>query len=172
VSPSRDAPAAGTRTRALLGSADPLFAALCTRALADGSIDLEAAVAPRELLEATRRTAPDLLLLDVDGDDPAAWKALATKLMLVSEARLVLLSAYLAPGSPGLSSLLQSIPATFVHKPEGPSSLSLADGDGPAFAAALAAAYAGHDLDELGGVVPEPLPAGFDAGWDTDGEAP
>ena len=57
--------------------------------------------------------------------------------MLVSQARLVLVSAYLAPGSPGLGALLQAVAGTFVQKPQGPASLSLADGDGPAFVAAI-----------------------------------
>ena len=49
----------------------------------------------------------------------------------------MLVSAYLAPGSPGLGALLQSVAGTFVQKPQGPSSLSLAAGDGPAFVAAI-----------------------------------
>ena len=41
-------------------------------------------------------------MLDADGEDVAALKALATKVMLVSFAPVVVVSAYLAPGSPGL----------------------------------------------------------------------
>jgi chemotaxis response regulator CheB len=156
--------------RIVLATSDPVFAALCRRALMGSGGELLAAVSPAELLETTRRLAPELLLLDVDGEEVTALKALATKVMLVSEARVVLLSGYLAPGSPGLSALLQSIAATFVQKPEGPSSLGLADQDGPAFVAALEAAYAAHDGLDLSRSVPAAdavsLPDGFDSDWD------
>jgi chemotaxis response regulator CheB len=164
--------ATATTTHVVLATSDPVFAALCKRALAGSQQQLVAAVAPAELIETVRQLAPDLLLLDVDGEEVAALKLLATKVMLVSEARVVLVSAYLAPGSPGLCALLQSIAATFVHKPAGPSSLSLADEEGPAFVAALEAAYAAHAGELAGLPGPRnrtPLPAGFDGGWDLDG---
>jgi chemotaxis response regulator CheB len=163
-----------TGTRVLLATSDQLFAALCQRALAGTKLALVAAVAPPELLETARRLTPELLILDTDGEDVAALKLLATKVMLVSDARVVLVSAYLAPGSPGLCALLQSIAATFVQKPEGPSSLSLTQDDGPPFVAALQAAFAAHDNADLtshpqksGGV----LPVDFDAGWGLEDES-
>jgi chemotaxis response regulator CheB len=167
-------PDAAASTRAVLATSDPLFAALCQRALAGTSLKLLAAVPPSELLETVRRLAPDLLVLDVDGEETGALKALATKVTLVSEAHIVLVSAYLAPGSPGLSALLQSIAATFVQKPEGPSSLGLADGDPPPFVAALGAALAAHDEGSLDGNARQPsiLPVDFDSGWDIEEEPP
>jgi len=135
-----------------------------------------------------RQLAPDLLVLDADGDDVAALKVLAAKVMLVSDARMVLVSAYLAPGSPGLCALLQSIAATFVQKPQGSSSLSLAAEDGPLFAAALQTAFAAHQGEDLAG---QPLganvsgsswditkrtiaapPSDVDADWDVEAEPP
>jgi hypothetical protein len=189
MSPADAVPAA---TRVVVGTSDPVFAALCRRALAGSRLELLAAVSPAELLETTRREAPQLVLLDADGEEAMALKALATKVMLVSDARLVLVSAYLAPGSPGLSALLQSVAATFVQKPEGPSSLSLADGDGPAFVVALQAAFAAHDGHDLArspapaslaatpaaSVAPAApsegahLPDDFDGGWDLGGLPP
>jgi chemotaxis response regulator CheB len=159
--------------RMVLASADPLFLALCRGALDEAGQPLLAAVAPAQLLETVRRLGPELLVLDADGEDVATLKQLATKVMLVSEARLVLVSAYLSPGSPGLSALLQSIAASFVQKPQGPSSLSLAEEDGPAFVAALLSA-------PVAAAVPAPAPAGprprsatippvdIDAGWDSE----
>ena len=123
-------------TRLVLGSSDPVFALLCRRALAGSGLELLAAVPPAELLETMRRFVPDLLVLDADGEEVTALKALATKVMLVSEARVVLVGAYLAPGSPALSTLLQSIAATFVQKPQGPSSLGLAGDDALPFVTA------------------------------------
>jgi CheY-like chemotaxis protein len=171
-------------TRAVIATADPLFAALCQRALEGAQPSVVAAVAPAELLETLRQHLPEVLILDVDGEDPAAVKARASKAMLVSDARVVLVSAYLAPGSPGLGALLQTVAATFVQKPRGPSSLGLADDGAPAFVAALQAAIAAHDADDLIGhgfgagpsrpAVPgeaglvEVLPEGgdIDAAWD------
>jgi chemotaxis response regulator CheB len=169
----RDATTASTLV--VLATSDPMFAALCKRALDGTSLSLLAAVPLPELLETARRVAPDLLLLDCDGEDAQALKALATKVMLVSDARVVLVSAYLAPGSPGLCALLQSIAATFVQKPEGPSSLGLADDDGPAFVAALQAAFAAHGNEDLPGQPHQPpsvLPDDFDAGWDIEEQPP
>jgi chemotaxis response regulator CheB len=141
--------AAATRktSRIVLASSDPVFAVLCQDALEASGQEVIASVTPSELLEAARQ-APDLIVLDADGHDVATLRALATKAMLVSEARIVLVSAYLAPGSAGLSALLQAIAGTFVQKPQGGSSLGLADDDGPPFAAALLAAPGA--LDSLG----------------------
>src|SRR5262249_6565437 len=130
---------------------------------------LLAAVPPAELLDAVRQHGPDFLVLDADGEDPAALRALATKVMLVSDARIVVVSAYLAPGSPGLCGLLQTIAGTFAHKPQGPSSLGLADDDGPAFVAALRAAFAAHDNQVLDGAPPAGGHAvDVDDAWDAD----
>lgn len=163
---------APTSTRVVLATADPLFAALCQRALAGTTLQLLAGVSPAELMETVRQLAPELILLDADGEDVAALKVLATKVMLVSEARVVVVSAYLAPGSPGLCALLQSVAATFAQKPEGPSSLSLADGDGPAFVAALQAAIAAHEGAPAvaGAGLPVAVDASFDKGWEIDAD--
>jgi chemotaxis response regulator CheB len=148
------------RARVVLVSSDPVFAALCKRALEEGpSVQLVVAVSTAELLETARQVAPDFLVLDVDGEDVVALKTLVAKVMLVSDAPVVLVSAYLAPGSPGLGALLQSIAARFVQKPQGPSSLSLADRDGPPFVAALQAAFAAHEGEDLAA-------ENLDAGWD------
>jgi chemotaxis response regulator CheB len=171
--------ATATNTRVVLATSDPLFAALCKRALAGTNLTLLAAVPPPELLQTARQLAPDLLVVDADGEEFAALKALTTKVMLVSEARLVLVSAYLAPGSPGLCALLQSIAATFVQKPAGPSSLSLAEEDGLQFVAALKAAFAAHEAHDVAGLASplagvlsgSALGRDFDAGWDLE-EAP
>jgi hypothetical protein len=148
LAPARDAT---TSTRLVLATADPVFAVLCQRLLEGTSQQLLAAVTPSQLLDTMRQLAPDFLVLDADGEDAAALKALAAKVMLVSDARVVLVSAYLAPGSPGLCALLQSIAATFAQKPQGPSSLSLVEDDGPSFALALRTAFAAHDGVDLGG---------------------
>lgn len=134
-----------TTVRSVLATSDPVFAAQCQRALAGTNQQLLATVALAELVDATRRLAPELVLLDADGADVAALKVLATKVMLVSDARLVLISAYLAPGSPLLGALLQSIAASFVQKSRGPSWLGLPDDDRAGFVAALNAAFAGSD---------------------------
>jgi chemotaxis response regulator CheB len=132
--------------RVLLATADPVFATLCQRALEVARPPhTVVAVSPLELLEMARHLPHDVLILDADHQDIATLKALAGKVMLVSDAPVVLISAYLAPGSPGLTALLASIAAQFVQKPQGASSLSLADDDGPAFVAALQAAFAGHE---------------------------
>jgi chemotaxis response regulator CheB len=164
-------------TRVVLATADGMFAALCRHALARAhtSLKLVAAVAPAELLPTVRKLAPALLVMDADGEDLAALRALAAKVMLVSDARIVLVSAWLAPGSPALCALLQSIAATFVQKPDGGSSLGLVAEGGPPFVAALEAAFAAHEADPLD-LEPRPrlsvLPVDFDAGWSSEGEPP
>jgi len=134
--------------RLVLATSDPVFAALCHEALDGTHQQLVATVAPAALVDATRRLAPELVVLDADGEDVAALKVLATKVMLVSSARIVLVSAYLAPGSPLLCSLLQSIAAGFVQKARGPSWLGLPEDDQAAFVGALDAALTGG-ADEL-----------------------
>jgi chemotaxis response regulator CheB len=130
----------------LLATADPVFAALCQRALEVAEPPHTAvAVSPPELLELARHLPHDVLILDADHQDIATLKALAGKVMLVSDAPVVLISAYLAPGSPALTALLASVAAQFVQKPQGASSLSLADEDGPAFVAALQAAFTAYE---------------------------
>lgn len=140
--------------RVVLASSDPVFAILCQDALEASGQEVIAAVAPGELLDAARQ-GPDLIVLDADGHDPASLRAAATKAMMVSEARLVLVSAYLAPGSAALSALLQAIPATFAQKPQGGSSLGLADDDAAPFAAALVAAHGAHDNPDVTGPLAE-----------------
>jgi chemotaxis response regulator CheB len=150
------------RARVVLVTSDPVFAALSKRALEEApGVQLVVAVSAAELLETARQVAPDFLVVDVDGEDAAALKTLVAKVMLVSDAPVVLVSAYLAPGSPRLGALLQSIAATFVQKPQGPSSLSLADEDGPPFVAALQAAFAGHEGESLAA-------DDLDAGWSVE----
>jgi chemotaxis response regulator CheB len=146
--------------KVVLASSDPTFVALCRGALAGTRLELVAAVPPVALLETVRQLAPDLLLLDADGDELQALKVLVSKAMLVSDARIVVVASWLAPGSPGLSALLQSIAANYVQKPGGPSSLGLAAEDAPPFVAAIEAALAVLENREHG------LPAGFDAGWE------
>ena len=158
--------ATGKSALILLATSDPLFAALCKQALeAATNQKTLVAVSPPELLEKARELAPRHLVLDADGQDVAALAALATKVMLVSDAPIVFVSAYLAPGSTGLSSLLQSIPATFVQKPQGPSSLSLADEEGTPFVATLQAALAAQQSED---VAADEL----DTGWDTKESRP
>ena len=135
----------------LLATADPIFAVLCKQALAAAPRpSIVVAVSPPELLQAARQVDHAVLVLDADRQEATALKALASKVMLVSDAPVVLISAYLAPGSPGLGALLQSIPAHFVQKPQGSSSLSLAGDDGPRFAAALQAAFTAHEQTDFG----------------------
>jgi hypothetical protein len=154
--------ATATTTRVVLASSDPVFAALCKRALGGGTKPLLlVGLSPPEPLETLLQLVHDVVVLDADGRDTTALKALATKVMLLSEAPIVLVSAYLAPGSPGLGTLLQSIAARFVQKPQGSSSLSLAGEDGPPFAAALQAALAEYEDD--GGAADD-----IDAGWDVE----
>jgi len=154
---------AATRVRVVLATSDPVFAALCRRALEWGTNQALVAVSLSELLETARQLEPDRMILDADAEDVPALVALAAKVMLVSDAPIVLVSAYLAPGSPDLCALLQSIGATFVQKPQGPSSLSLADEDGPPFAAALEEAFAAREDEDL-------APDNLDAGWDVGDE--
>jgi chemotaxis response regulator CheB len=145
-------PQAGTRV--LLATADPVFAVLCQRALAEARPPhTVVAVSPPELLELARHLPHEVLILDADHQDIATLKALAGKVMLVSDAPVVLISGYLAPGSPGLTALLASIAAQFVQKPQGAASLSLADDDGPAFVTALQAAFSAYEGEgrDLGG---------------------
>jgi chemotaxis response regulator CheB len=171
-------------TRVLLASQDPVFSLLCRRALAGTRLEVVAVVPPAKLLEATRHGAPELVVIDIDAEDVVELKALTTKLMLVSDARVVLTAAYLAPGSPGLSTLLQAIAADFVQKPQGPSSLGLADEDGAPFAAALEATLdPGANIGPAATVAPSATPAApgaarprsatlppedIDAGWESD----
>jgi chemotaxis response regulator CheB len=173
-----DVRGAATRQRVLLATSDPVFGVLCQKALETGSsLQFLVAVPPPELLATVRRFAPDLVILDADGQDVAAFKALATKVMLVSDAPLVVVSAYLSPGAPGLCVLLQSISARFVQKPRGATSLDLADEDGPPFAAALQAAFAAQedgglatdDLD-VGTDDPDPRISQLDAEWNIEPE--
>jgi chemotaxis response regulator CheB len=155
-----------------------VFAAQCQKALAGSNQQLLATVALAELVDATRRLAPDLVVLDADREDVAALKVLATKVMLVSSARIVLVSAYLAPGSPFLCALLQSIAASFVQKLRGPSWLGLSEDDRAGFVAALHAAFAAS----AGGstirrpVVPADLPPpdrdDVDLEWTADAAPP
>ncbi len=133
----------------VLATRDTAFTALCEHALRDGTaFDLLVATSTVELLDVARQHQPAAVLLDVDGQDVAAVKVLAAKLGIVSEARLILTSGYLSPGSAGLSNLLQAIAATFVLKPQGATSLSLVQADGEVFVAALRRAF---DAQERGG---------------------
>ncbi|HET6279669.1 MAG TPA: hypothetical protein VFH73_01835 [Polyangia bacterium] len=135
----------------LLATSDPVFASLCKRALeAAARPSTVVAVSPAELLAAARQVEHDVLVLDADRQEPAALKMLASKVMLVSDAPMVLISAYLAPGSPGLGALLASVPAHFVQKPQGSASLSLADEEGAPFVAALQSAFAAHQKRDFG----------------------
>ncbi|HVR60544.1 MAG TPA: hypothetical protein VMU50_01530 [Polyangia bacterium] len=139
-------------TRVLLATADPVFAALCQRALEAAARPCAVTVVtPSELLAAARQGEHDVLLLDADRQEAGALRTLATKVMLVSDGPVVLVSAYLGPGSPGLGALLQSIPARFVQKPQGGSSLSIASDDGPPFVAALQAAFTAHEPADFDG---------------------
>jgi chemotaxis response regulator CheB len=159
---SRDTDA--TRGRVALATSDPVFGMLCEHALgAATTLRFLGAVPPSELLATVRRLAPDLLVLDADGEDLTELKSLAARATLVTSAPIVLVSAYLSPGSQGLSGLLQSIPAKFVQKPRGPSSLSLAAEDGPSFAAAIQAAFAAFDAEDLAA-------GDLDGGWDVEDE--
>jgi len=152
------------KARAILATSDPVFAVLCARALAPSAkIELARAVTLSELIDAARRLEPDLIVLDADGEDSHAVKLLAAKVTLVTAAPMVLVSAYLAPGSPGLGALLQSVGAEFVQKPRGPSSLSLAGADGAPFAEALEIALAGRAEEEIEASL-------VDAGWDEEEE--
>ena len=177
LAPQTDAPtppdASATKTSIALTTADPVFAALCKRASEDGTASLFlVALPPSELLETLQQLAYDVVVLDVDGQDPAAVKLLATKVMLVSDAPIILVSAYLAPGSAGLGTLLQSIAARFVQKPRGPSSLSLAGVDGPLFMAALQTAFAEYkdEVPDSGADPGEAADDDVDAGWDIEEE--
>ena len=153
----------GASARVVLASSDPVFLALCKGALEAGTnTEVVAAVSLTELRTALQRVVHDRIVIDVDGEDLAAVETLATKVTLLSEAPIVLVSAYLAPGSRGLSALLQSIAASFVQKPQGPSSLSLASEDGPPFAAAVLSPLAEQEDD--------PRPDELDAGWDIEEE--
>ena len=156
-------------TRVLLASQDPVFSRLCRSALATTRLEVLAVVPPAKLLEATRQAAPELIVIDVDAEDIVELKALTTKLMLVSDARVVLTAAYLAPGSPGLGTLLQAIAAGFVQKPQGPSSLGLAAEDAAPFAAALEASLHPPVFTDA----PRPRsatlpPEAVDSGWESD----
>ena len=127
----------------VLATRDAAFAALCESLLDDGAtFDLVVAASTVELLDVARQHDPDAVLLDVDGQDVAAIKTLASKVALVSEAWVILASGYLSPGSPGLTSLLQSIAGAAVQKPGGSASLSLVGEGGASFVAALEGAFA------------------------------
>lgn len=139
-----------TRT-VLLSTADPVFAALCKNALEGASHPtFVVAVSPFELLQTARQVAHDVLILDADRQEATALKTLASKVMLISDAPMVLVSAYLAPGSPALGALLQSVPAHFVQKPQGSSSLNLAENEGPPFVATLQSAFTAHQQRDFG----------------------
>ena len=168
---------AATTSRVVLATSDPVFAAQCQKALAGSNQQLLATVALAELVDATRRLAPDLVVLDADREDVAALKVLATKVMLVSSARIVLVSAYLAPGSPLLCALLQSIAASFVQKLRGPSWLGLSEDDRAGFVAALHAAFAASGGSTIRRpVVPADLPPpdrdDVDLEWTADAAPP
>jgi chemotaxis response regulator CheB len=126
----------------VLATRDAAFAALCEHLLDDTvSFELVVATSTVELLDVARQHEPDVVLLDVDGQDAAAVRTLASKVALVSDAFVILASAYFSPGSPGLTALLQGIAAGAVQKPRGATSVSLAGGDGEAFLSALRGAY-------------------------------
>lgn len=100
-----------------------------------------ASVAPEDLLDAARLHEPHVILLDIDGVEEGAVRRLTAKLALVSDARLVFASGYLAPGSPDLNRLLQNTEAIAVLKPTGSASLSLAGTDGDAFLVRLESVF-------------------------------
>ena len=152
-------------TRVVLATSDPVFAALCQQALEGSDQQLLAAVPPAELVDTARRLAPELVVLDADGQEVAALEVLATKVMLVSDARLVVVSAYLAPGAPGLCALLASVAASFVQKARGASWFGLPQDDRAAFVAALRADLAA-DHGELR------ARADLDAGWSPGDDQP
>lgn len=134
-----------TPSTLVLSTRDTAFAGLCEHLLVGAAeLELLVTVSTVELLEVVRQHDPDLVLLDVDGHDLFAMRALASKLTIVSEARLVLASAYLSPGSPGLSALLSAVVASFVEKPRGAAALSLSEQGGADFVAALTNAGLTH----------------------------
>lgn len=135
----------------VLASRDSAFSALVEHLLRDGDVfDLIVSTSTVELLDVARQHQPEAVLLDVDGQDIAAVKTLLSKLTLLSEARVLIASGYLSPGSPGLGGLLQTIAAVAVLKPQGSTSLSLVQADGPLFVSALRRAF---DSQERGGQV-------------------
>jgi chemotaxis response regulator CheB len=135
----------------VLATRDSGFTALCEYLLKDGAIfDLVVSTSTVELLDVARQHNPEAVLLDVDGQDVATIKVLAAKLAIVSEARILFTSGYLAPGSAGLGSLLQAVAATAVLKPQGATSLSLSQADGATFVTALRRAF---DAQDRGGLL-------------------
>ena len=126
----------------VIASGDAVFPVLCGRLLAPSErVTLLASVPFDKALEAARRHEPDFILLDIDSCEHEEARQLTAKLALVSEAKLVIASGYLAPGSPDLNHLLQHIACVPVLKPSGGASLSLAGADGEAFLAALEASF-------------------------------
>lgn len=130
----------------VLATRDSVFTALCEHLLKDGEVfDLIVSTSTVELLDVARQHQPAAVLLDIDGQDVATVKTLASKLALLSEARIILASGYLTPGSAGLGSLLQVVAGAAVLKPQGSSSLSLARDDGQQFVAAMRRAFDAQD---------------------------
>jgi hypothetical protein len=131
----------------VVASDDAVFPVLCEHLFGRSELVTHlASVTLDGLLEAARRQEPDVILLDIDGLEQDKTRQLAAKLALVSDARLVIASGYLGPGSPELNRLLQNIEAIPMLKPSGSGSLSLAGTDGDAFLASLESVF--EDLRE------------------------
>ena len=122
----------------VIASADAVFSVLCEYLLkASERVRLLACVSFGEVLDTVRQRQPDVILLDIDFRENEEMRQVAAKLALVSDAKLVLASGYLAHGAPDLNHLLQHVEAVAVLKPLGSSSLSLAGADGEEFLATL-----------------------------------
>jgi hypothetical protein len=128
----------GTLPGIVIASDDAVFPVLCEQLLGKSELVTHlASVTLDGLLEAVRRQEPGVILLDIDGIEHDETRQIAAKLALLSDARLVIASGYLAPGSPELNRLLQNIEAIPLMKPSGSGSLSLAGTDGDVFLAGI-----------------------------------
>ena len=70
--PPGDRAQVAAASRLVLATSDPVFAAQCEKALDGSSHQMLASVTLPELVDATRRLAPDLVVIDADREDVAA----------------------------------------------------------------------------------------------------
>lgn len=123
----------------VLVSRDSTFIALFREAVArDARLVCRAIAAPETAAATVRAEAPRHVLLDIDGQSPAALAALCRTLTLVRPVQIVLLGAAAGPASPAAAAVLAIVDAAFVAKPATVAGLALVEAStADAFCAAL-----------------------------------
>lgn len=136
--------AAGLRPRLLLIGAEPVLLGLLRQRLGDprwgDPFEIHGSAAqPAEVLALARAAAADLLCVDADLVEDDDQPGLVARLVLVSAAPVVVLSAAAATGAPVTAALFQAGAAGVLHKPRGRLPLDLEGEFGAALVATLVA---------------------------------